>query len=299
MTQLTWDAIGERRFETGVDRGVLYLSSGGGVYDSGYAWNGLTTVTESPSGADTSPQYADNIIYLNLVAAETFGGTIEAFTYPDQFAECDGTLVPSPGVSVGQQKRRAFGLSYRTKVGTDLNSDAGYKLHLVYGAQAAPSEKAFATVNDSPEALAFSWDFTTTPVPVTTQIGGVTPRPTAILTIDSTKVTAANLTALENALYGTAGTNPRLPLPDEVIAMFAGSVTNATPTQPGFTAAGGVITIPTVTGVTYRRADTNAVVTGTVTIATIGASLIIYAVPNGGYQFPAMTDSDWQFTRTS
>lgn len=301
MTALTWDVVGTRRYETGVDKGVLYLSTGGGgVYDSGYAWSGLTTVTESPDGAAATPQYADNIIYLNLISAETFGGTIEAFTYPDQFAQCDGTLVPTPGITVGQQTRKAFGLSYRTKVGTDANPDAGYKIHLVYGAQAAPSEKAFATVNDSPEALAFSWDFTTTPVAVTTTIGGVTPKATAILTIDSTVVTAANLTTLESALYGTAGSSPRLPLPDEVIAMFAGSVTSATPTQPTFVAAGGTITIPSITGVQYRRADTNAIVpAGTVVIGTVGASLIIYALPLPGYSFPPMTDTDWQYTRTS
>lgn len=300
MTQLIWDAVGSRQFETGVDKGVLYLSTGGGgVYDTGYAWNGLTTVTESPDGAEATPQYADNIIYLNLISAETFGGTIEAFTYPDQFAACDGTLVPTAGLTVGQQARKPFGLAYRTKVGNDTNPDAGYKIHLVYGANASPSEKAFATVNDSPEALSFSWDFTTTPVAVTTTIGGVTPRPTAILTIDSTKVTAANLAALEQALYGTAGSSPRLPLPDEVIAMFAGSVTSATPTQPTFVAAGGTITIPTITGVQYRRADTNAVVTGTVVIATAATSLIIYALPVAGYTFPPMTDTDWQFTRTT
>jgi hypothetical protein len=300
MTQLTWDAVGTRQFETGVDKGVLFLSTGGGgVYDTGYAWNGLTTVTESPDGAEATPQYADNIIYLNLISAETFGGTIEAFTYPDQFAACDGTLVPSAGITVGQQTRKAFGLAYRTKVGNDTNPDAGYKIHLVYGANASPSEKAFATVNDSPEALSFSWDFVTTPVAVTTVIGGVTPKPTAILTIDSTKVTPANLTTLENALYGTAGSSPRLPLPDEVIAMFAGSVTTATPTQPTFVAAGGTITIPTITGVQYRRADTNAVVTGTVVIATPSTALIIYALPLAGYTFPPMTDTDWQFTRTT
>jgi hypothetical protein len=296
MTKLAWDTVGEREFETGVDHGVLYLANGG-VYDEGYAWNGLTTVTESPDGAASTPQYADNIIYLNLISAETFGGTIEAFTYPDEFAECDGTLVPSPGVTVGQQTRRQFGLSYRTKLGNDQNPDAGYKLHLVYGANAAPSEKAYATVNDSPAALSFSWDFTTTPVAVTTEIGGVTPRPTAILTIDSTKVPAANLQALEDALYGTAGADPRLPSPDEVIGMFTGAVTEATPTEPTFTPATGAIVIPTVTGVQYRRADTNAVVTGTVTITNSGDSLIIYAVPTAGYEFPDDVDTDWQFTR--
>lgn len=293
MTRVLWDQSGERRFETGVDQGVLYLINNA-IYDTGYAWNGLTTVTESPSGAEANPQYADNIKYLNLYSAEDFGGTIEALTYPDAWAQCDGSASPSQGVALGQQGRRAFGLSYRTKVGNDLNSDAGYKYHLVYGAQASPSEKAYATVNDSPEALAFSWEFTTSPVPVTGY------KPTALLTIDSTKVTPANLTALTDALYGTAGTNPRLPLPDEVLGMFAGSMTVATPTAPTSTTA-GVITIPTVTGVTYRRTDTNAVVTAGATVQVpggIGSSLVIKAYPNAGYTFAPNVDDDWSFTKT-
>jgi hypothetical protein len=299
MAALAWDVAGTRTYETGVDKGVLYLSTNdNGVYDNGYSWSGLTTVTESPDGADATPQYADNIQYLNLVAAETFGGTIEAFTYPDQFAQCDGTAVPTPGLTIGQQARKPFGLTFRTKVGNDQNPDAGYKLHLIYGANAQPAERANATVNDSPEALAFSWDFTTTPVAVTTVVNGKTLRPTSVLTIDSTKVNATNLAALELALYGAAGANPRLPLPDEVIGMFAGSITVATPTQPAFVASTGVITIPTITGVVYRRADTNAVVTGTVTIATSGASLIIYSVPAAGYTFSTNVDTDWMFTRT-
>jgi hypothetical protein len=166
MARLVWDTVGERFYETGVDRGVLYLPTAG-AYDTGVAWNGLTTVTESPSGAEATPQYADNIKYLNLVSAEEFGGTIEAFTYPDEFAQCDGSAEPVPGLRVGQQSRKTFGLSYRTKVGNDTDgSDHGYKLHLVYGCLAAPSEKAYATVNDSPEAIALSWEFTTTAVDV-------------------------------------------------------------------------------------------------------------------------------------
>lgn len=213
--RLLWDQVGEREYEAGVDRGVLYLPDAVGAYDTGFAWNGLTTVTESPSGADASPQYADNIKYLNLVAAEQFGGTIEAFTYPDEFAECDGTAVPTPGVRVGQQSRKTFGLCYRTRVGNDVDgTDFGYKLHLVYGALAAPSEKAYGTINDSPEALTFSWTFTTTPVEVT----GL--KPTAMISIDSTEVTATDLTALEDILYGTDLIDPRLPPPDEVIGMF-------------------------------------------------------------------------------
>ena len=167
MTVLLWDQIGERTYETGVDHGVLYIPDNG-VYDTGFAWNGLTTVTESPSGAEPTALYADNIKYLNLISVEEFGGTIEAFTYPDEFAQCDGSAIVSPGVVIGQQSRKTFGLSYRTLKGNDVaGNDAGYKLHLVYGSSAAPSEKAFATVNDTPEAITFSWEFSTTPVGVT------------------------------------------------------------------------------------------------------------------------------------
>ncbi len=214
MAVLTWDQVGERFYETGVDHGVLYIPTAG-VYDSGVAWNGLISVTESPSGAEPSPQYADNIKYLNLLSTEEFGGTIEAYTFPDEFAQCDGTAFPKVGLAVGQQTRKTFGLSYRTKIGNDTDGqDLGYKLHLVYGALAAPSEKAYATVNDSPEAVTFSWEFTTTPVEVT----GL--KPTALLTIDSTKVDEADLTTLEALLYGTAAKEPSLPLPDAVIALF-------------------------------------------------------------------------------
>ena len=215
MAKLLWDQVGDRRYETGVDHGVLYTPDPvTGAYDSGVVWNGLTAVTESPSGAESNKQYADNIVYVNLVSAEEFGGTIEAFTAPDEFGIHDGTAAPKVGVYVGQQSRRPFGFSYRTKVGSDLNGDEGYKLHLVYGAQASPSEKGYTTVNDSPEAMALSWEFTTTPVAVT----GL--KPTAILVIDSTKVDAADLAALELELYGAVATEPRLPMPDEVIAMF-------------------------------------------------------------------------------
>lgn len=218
MVALTWDQVGERRFETGVDHGVLYIPDGTGAYNTAAPWNGLVTVTESPSGAEANPQYADNMKYLNLQSAEEFGATIEAFTYPDEFAQCDGTASPKSGVNIGQQPRKSFGLSYRTKVGTDLDANAGYKLHLVYNASAAPSEKAYGTVNDSPEALTFSWDLTTTAVPVT----GF--APTAILTIDSTKVAAADLASLEALLYGDTDTEPELPLPDDVIALFTDPV---------------------------------------------------------------------------
>jgi hypothetical protein len=215
MPPLTWDDVGEKVYETGVDHGVLYLPDVSGVYNTGFAWNGLTTVTESPSGADPNPQFADNIKYLNLTSAEEFGGTIEAFTYPEEFGQCDGTALPHPGVAVGQQGRKMFGLSYRTKVGNDVDGvDFGYKLHLIYGCQAAPSEKAYATINDSPAAINFSWAITTTPVPVTGY------KPTALIVIDSTVVDPADLTALEALLYGQAATEAALPTPDAVIALF-------------------------------------------------------------------------------
>lgn len=220
MAILQWDAQGERVYETGVDHGVLYLANAQGVYDQGFAWNGLTTVTESPSGAETNPQYADNIKYINLTSAEEFGATIEAFTYPEEFGVCDGTAMVG-GVSIGQQGRRPFGLAYRTLVGNDLQgTDFGYKLHLIYGATAAPSEKAYSTVNDSPEAITFSWEVTTAPVNVGV-VEQVNYKPTASLTIDSTKVDADTLAELEGMLYGTASTEPKLPTPAEVIAMFA------------------------------------------------------------------------------
>jgi hypothetical protein len=217
MAPLTWDQIGERLYETGVDHGVLYIPDAAGVYNKGYAWNGLTTVTESPSGAEASPQYADNIKYLNLISAEEFGGTIEAFTYPEEFGQCDGSAIPAAGVIIGQQGRKMFGLSYRTKVGNDVDGvDFGYKLHLIYGCQAAPSEKAYATINDSPEALSFSWDITTTPVPVLNH------KPTSLIVVDSTVVDAADLASLEALLYGAASVEAALPTPDAVIALFAG-----------------------------------------------------------------------------
>lgn len=218
MPPLVWDQVGERFYEVGVDHGVLYLPNESGVYDQGVAWNGLTTVTESPTGAEASPQYADNIKYLNLISAEEFGATIEAFTYPEEFGQCDGTALPAPGVAVGQQGRKMFGMSYRTRVGNDVDgTDHGYKLHLLYGLQAAPSEKAYATINDSPEAIAFSWEVTSTPVPVTDH------KPTSLIVVDSTVVDAADLLALENLLYGNGATEAALPTPDAVIALFEGA----------------------------------------------------------------------------
>lgn len=296
MTALSWDQTGQRYYETGVDRGVLYLPDAGGVFTNGVAWNGLTNVTESPTGAESNPMYADNIKYLNLFSAEEFTATIEAMTYPDAFAQFDGVYTPTPGISIGQQVRKPFGLSYRTRLGNDLEGeDYGYKLHLIYNCLASPSEKAYNTINDSPEAITFSWEISTNPINVTGK------RPTSIVTVDSSKVASANLLALTNALWGTGGTDPRLPTPDEVIAMFAGSVTTVTALSPTFVSTTGVITIPTVTGVRYRRADTGAIVTGTITIAGgVGASLAITAEPSAGnYVFSAASDDDWVFVRTA
>lgn len=214
MAKLVWDKSGERLYETGVKQGVLYVQDTTGTYPKGVAWNGLTAVTESPSGAEATALYADDIKYVNLVSAEELGGTIEAYMYPDEFAECDGSVALTPGMYIGQQDRKTFGLCYRTTLGNDTDSNNhGYKLHIIYGALAAPSEKAYATINDSPEAITFSWEFKTTPVNVTGH------KPTASIVIDSTKVDAEKLAALEKILYGDdTGDGPRLPLPDEVLS---------------------------------------------------------------------------------
>lgn len=222
MSKLVWDKVGERFYETGVDHGVLYPIQDNGSYTKGVAWNGLSAVTESPSGAEPSPIYADNIKYLNMMSAEDFGGTIEAYTSPDEFAECDGSIEVAPGAFAGQQSRKVFGLSYRTIIGNDVNSnDHGYKLHLVYGCLASVSEKAYSSINDSPEAIAMSWDFSTTPVEITKSVEGKKLKPTAILTLDSTKVDSEKMKELEKILYGDEETEPRLPLPDEVITLLA------------------------------------------------------------------------------
>lgn len=214
MSKLTWDETGKRTYETGVNQAVLYPISTDGIYPKGVAWNGLTTVTESPSGAEASPIYADNMKYLNLMSAEEFGATVEAYTYPEEFETCDGSAEIADGVSIGQQSRKTFGLSYKTLIGNDTDgTDHGYKLHLIYGALAAPSEKGYQTVNDSPEAITFSWELSTTPVSVT----GF--KPTASLTIDSTKIDASKLAALEAILYGSESEEARLPLPDEVATL--------------------------------------------------------------------------------
>lgn len=216
MPKLTWDNTGERIFETGIKQGVLYPIQSDGRYSKGVAWNGLTAVTESPSGAEATPLYADDIKYLNLLSNEEFGATIEAYTYPDEFAECDGSAELATGVMIGQQKRKVFGLCYRTAIGNDVDgNDHGYKLHLIYGCLAAPSEKAYSTINDNPEAITFSWEVTTTPV----NVEGF--KPTSQITIDSTKADPTKLAALEAILYGSAEIEARLPLPDEVATTMA------------------------------------------------------------------------------
>lgn len=215
MSKIVWDATGERLYETGVKQGVLYPMDASGTYPKGVAWNGLTAVTESPSGAESTPLYADDIKYLNLISAEQFGATIEAYTYPDEFSACNGEAELVPGVTIGQQARKAFGMSYRTIIGNDVDGEShGYKLHLIYGAIASPSEKNYATVNDNPDAITFSWEISTTPV----SVEGF--KPTASLTIDSTKVAAEKMTALEKILYGDAQVEPRLPLPNEVATII-------------------------------------------------------------------------------
>lgn len=291
MARLTWDNTGERLYETGVDHGVLYIPDGNGDYSDGVAWNGLTTVTESPSGAEATALFADNIKYLDLRSAEEFGATIEAFTFPDEFLQFDGVASPTPGVHVGQQSRSTFGFCYRTYVGNDVDgSDYGYKLHLIYGATAAPSEKAYATINDSPEAITFSWEVSTTPV----NAGGNL-KPTAQLIIDSTKVDPTDLTTLEDLLYGESGP-PQLPSPADVLAIFAGGLTTVamgTPAnQPTYNSGTHVVTLPAVTGVTWRI---NGVVktAGAQPAMTTGQVSEVTAHANTGYVLTG--DTDWTF----
>lgn len=227
--KIVWDKIGERLYETGCDRGVLYPMGADGTYDVGVAWNGLTGVTESPSGAEPTPIYADNIKYVNMISNEEYGATIEAYMYPDEFAECDGSVEIVPGMYAGQQSRKTFGLSYRTVLGNDTElNDYGYKLHIVYGCLAAPSEKGYSTINDSPEAATLSWEVSTTPVPVNSEVNGKKLKNVATITFDSTKFKKEFMSALEDILYGkdpttpggSDGVEPRLPMPDEIIELF-------------------------------------------------------------------------------
>lgn len=293
--RIEWDKTGERLYETGVRNGVLYKKNSSGVYTPGVPWNGLTNISESPSGAETTSLYADDIKYLNMISAEEFGATVEAYTYPDEFAECDGSAEIVTGAMIGQQARKTFGLCYRTVLGNDEDGESyGYKLHLIYGCVASPSEKSYATINDSPEAISFSWEVKTTPV----NVGGY--KPTATVIIDSTKCNAAKLTALENVLYGTAATDARLPLPDEVASLLGGTasypvanyLTNVensnVGTTTGSTYAG---TLTAVEGYTIENvivimngvdvtdtAYTSG--TGEVSIASVTGPIAIYATAN-------------------
>jgi hypothetical protein len=285
MTALMWDKLEERFFETGTDHGVLYVPTNGN-YNSGYAWNGLTGVTKSPSGAEPTKQYADNIAYVTMMSAEEFSGTIEAFTYPDEFEQFNGVVTTASGMKIGQQKRGQFGFSFRTKKGSAADEDLGYKIHLLYGCQASPSEKAYKTVNDTPEPLTFSWALTTTPVPVTGY------RPTAVIEIDSTdpRVSPAALAALELILYGAPGVDPRMPLPDEVADILDGGIQLVTPTAPSYNAATDVITIPATAGVVYsiNGVDMPAGPTDPIT-----ANTVVDARPAPGYSFTGTFVTEW------
>lgn len=284
--ELVWDQHGDRVFESGIDRGVLYIPDAGGAYADGVAWNGLMAVTEKPTGAAPTAKFADNIKYLNLFSVEEFGAELEAFTYPDEFSQFDGLSTPSPGLSIGQQGRRSFGLSYRSRVGNDVEgSDFGYKLHLIYGATASPSDKAYGTINDTPDAIAFKWALSTQPVPVP----GL--KPTSFIVIDSTKVDAAALADLERQLYGDVAVNPVLPLPGAVIALFGGAVTEVVPAQPAYNAGTHTITIPVVAGVTYYI-DGIAKAAGPVVITH---DTIVTAQPNPGSVFAPGVDNDWYY----
>lgn len=264
--KLVWDDTGKRFYETGVQNGVLYPRNSAGAYPKGVAWNGLISVTESPSGAESNKVYADNLTYLNLISTEEFGATIEAYTYPDEFAACDGSGEIATGVFIGQQTRQVFGLAYKSILGNDVaGNDLGYKLHLIYGGNAAPSEKAYATINDSPEAITFSWEVTTTPIEVT----GF--KPTASITIDSTKVDATKLAALETILFGTESADPRLPLPDEISTIFAASAPDALALSTIVPADDATdIAINTTIVLTFN----NKIDTETITVASEGGVLV-------------------------
>lgn len=292
MTKLSWDGAGQRKFETGVDHGVLFPSSGDGV-----AWNGLTTVTETPAGADNNKTYADNIVYGAIRAAETFGGTIEAYMCPDEFLECDGMVLVN-GVAVGQQPRKSFGLYYRTRVGNDQSEVAGYKHHIAYGLTTAPSERSFATVNDSPEMTQFSWAFESSPVSFADE-GNSALNPTSLLTIDETDpaVDADKLADLLDILVGTVADDPRLPTPDEVLAVFSAGLTLVSLTtfanQPSYNNSTHVTTLPTVTGVVWL-VDGAETAAGALPALGVGETINVEAVAADGYTL--VGDSDWEFS---
>lgn len=294
MAPIVWDAVGERKYETGVDHGVVYpLNPETNEYDTGFPWNGLTTVTEKPSGAESNKQYADNIPYLDLYSREEFGGTIEALAYPPEFEVLDGSAVPVDGITVGQQRRGRFGLSYRTRVGNDVDGDDhAFKLHLVWGATASPSEKAFATVNDSPSPIGFSWDFQTLPVLFDPDGDFADYRPTSLLTLNSETLDEDAMAALMTLVYGAEGEDPRLPFPDEVLSLFtAVSLTELDGddiTAPTYDGGTNTITIPVVVGVQYLI-DGN-VVAGDVVITE---DTLVTARPTAGYVFVEPYVNEW------
>ena len=279
--RIVWDEVGKRLYETALRNGILYLQNANGTYPMGYPWNGLTAVNESPSGAESNPLYADGIKYADLISAEIFGATLEAYTYPDEFAVCDGSVEVAPGVTVTQQTRKAFGLVYVSSIGNDVDGpDFGYKINMIYGAKAAPSEKARATVNDSPEAMTLSWELSTTPV----SVPGL--KPTAMMVINSTKIPADKLKLLEDVLYGTDSTDPRLPLPNEIIEICEGSVPGAF-TMSSIVPADGSSTAATTSNivVTFSNrvssetvvvlSNTGAIVPATKTFDTTGKVMTI------------------------
>lgn len=286
MGKITWDDTATRRYEAGVDHGVLYPRDNVGAYPLGVAWNGLTKVTESPDGAEPQIQYADNIQYIRIMSTENFKGTIEALTYPKAWESCDGSATVATGVKIGQQSRQVFGLVYRTKIGDDVQGlDKGYKLNLIWGGLAAPSSRDHETINDSPAAMAFSWEISTTPVSVTGY------KDTATMVLDSTEIPSASMTAIETILFGSEGVDPRLPMPDEIIALIT-APTSVIPTEPTYTPATHTIAIPTVAGVTYKIGGVAK--TGNV-VLTAGQKVVVVATPNQGYYIPDGNDDDWAF----
>lgn len=292
MAKLEWDKIGEKVYRTGVNKGVLYQPDGAGEYTTGEAWNGLTNVTASPSGAESNKSYADNIVYANIQSVEEFGGTIEAFTYPSSFAQNDGSAVPTPGVMVGQQRRRPFGFSWQNRLGNDLLAeDYGFEINMVWGAQASPSEKADQTISDSPEPQALSWEVTTTAVSIGTVLG-VEYKPASFMKVSSIGTDPAKLTALMDALYGTVSTPAMLPMPADVILMMASALVSATPAAPTYDSGSDEITIPGTTGVIYSINGVDKVAGDHV----IAATSEVRARPATGYKFPFPTQTQWIFT---
>lgn len=289
MSKLTWDDASKRLYETGVDRGVLYPQDAAGLYPLGVAWNGLVSVSEKPSGAEANPVFANNKKYLNLVSSEEFGCTLEAATYPDEFGVCDGTAAAFPGVLVGQQTRKPFGFVYRTLIGNDtVGTDLGYKIHVVYNGMAAPSEKGYSTVNESPENVTFSWEITTTKI----DVPGF--KPAATITIDSTKTDATKLAALELVLYGDVAVAPRLPQPAELFALIGTVLTDATPVMPTYVLGTHTITIPATTGIDYQVDG----VTKAAGALVITKDTVVKAVPKATYKLKAGVDDDFFYSFT-